>query len=91
MSFDRSQVPRWRPGYRFQWEPAQQAFVLLYPEGMVRLNESAGLIGELIDGQRDVAAIVGMLAQHFPDADDIGPDIDGFMEVAHGNHWLHFA
>jgi pyrroloquinoline quinone biosynthesis protein D len=28
--------------YRFQWEPAQNAFVLLYPEGMVKLGGSAG-------------------------------------------------
>ena len=27
--------------YRFQWEPAQQAYVLLYPEGMVKLGASA--------------------------------------------------
>jgi sulfatase maturation enzyme AslB (radical SAM superfamily) len=32
--------------------------VLLYPEGMIKLNESAALIGGLIDGQRDVAAII---------------------------------
>ncbi|HQE41111.1 MAG TPA: pyrroloquinoline quinone biosynthesis peptide chaperone PqqD, partial [Zoogloea sp.] len=30
--------------FRFQWEPAQQAHVLLYPEGMVKLNQSAGEI-----------------------------------------------
>jgi pyrroloquinoline quinone biosynthesis protein D len=31
-------------GFRLQWEPAQQAHVLLYPEGMVKLNGSAGEI-----------------------------------------------
>ncbi len=25
MSFDRSKIPTWRPGYRFQYEPAQKA------------------------------------------------------------------
>jgi pyrroloquinoline quinone biosynthesis protein D len=25
--------------FRLQWEPAQNAHVLLYPEGMVRLNQ----------------------------------------------------
>ena len=29
---------------RLQWEPAQEAHVLLYPEGMVKLNGSAGAI-----------------------------------------------
>lgn len=41
MSFDRNQVPAWRPGYRFQYEPAQKGHVLLYPEGMIKLNDSA--------------------------------------------------
>ena len=30
------------PGFRLQWEEAQGAHVLLFPEGMVRLSESAG-------------------------------------------------
>jgi pyrroloquinoline quinone biosynthesis protein D len=29
-------------GLRLQWEPAQSAHVLLYPEGMIKLNGSAG-------------------------------------------------
>ncbi|MFX5622761.1 pyrroloquinoline quinone biosynthesis peptide chaperone PqqD, partial [Acinetobacter baumannii] len=29
---------------RLQWEEAQQAWVLLYPEGMVTLNDSAAAI-----------------------------------------------
>ncbi|UPG84578.1 pyrroloquinoline quinone biosynthesis peptide chaperone PqqD [Luteibacter aegosomatis] len=88
----RGRIPQWRPGYRFQWEPAQDAFVLLYPEGMVRLNESAGMIGELIDGKRSVEAIVVALAAEFTDADseEIGADVDGFMQVAHEKHWLRF-
>ena len=30
--------------YRLQWEEVQQSWVLLYPEGMVKLNGSAGEI-----------------------------------------------
>ena len=37
MSFDRTLTPKWRPGYRFQYEPAQKGHVLLYPEGMIKL------------------------------------------------------
>ena len=51
-------VPRIGPGFRLQWEPAQDCHVLLYPEGMVKLNQSAGQILSRCDGQRDVAAIV---------------------------------
>ncbi|KXJ33156.1 MULTISPECIES: pyrroloquinoline quinone biosynthesis peptide chaperone PqqD [Pseudomonas] len=88
MSFDRTQVPRWRPGYRFQFEPAQHAHVLLYPEGMIKLNDSAAAIGGLIDGQRDVAAIIADLDERFPGVPELGADVEQFMEVARAEHWL---
>ena len=50
-------------GFRFQWEPAQKAHVLLYPEGMVKLNGSAGEIMKRCDGVRTVADIVADLGQ----------------------------
>ena len=28
--------------HRFQWEKAQDCYVILFPEGMVKLNGSAG-------------------------------------------------
>ncbi|MFK0087245.1 pyrroloquinoline quinone biosynthesis peptide chaperone PqqD [Pseudomonas sp. NPDC090755] len=88
MSFDRAQVPAWRPGYRFQYEPAQKAHVLLYPEGMIKLNESAALIGGLIDGKRDVAAIIAALDKQFPGVPELADDIEQFMEVARAEHWI---
>lgn len=88
MSFDRSKVPSWRPGYRFQFEPAQNGHVLLYPEGMIKLNESASEIGKLIDGERDVAAIIAKLDEQYPGVPDLGDDIEQFMEVACEQHWL---
>ena len=91
MSFDRSKIPTWRPGYRFQYEPAQKGHVLLYPEGMIKLNESAALIGGLIDGQRDVAAIIGELNSQFPGVPELGDDIEQFMEVARAQHWIELA
>ena len=45
--------------FGLQWEPAQDAHVLLYPEGMVKLNSSAGGIMTRCDGVRTVADIVG--------------------------------
>lgn len=88
MSFDRTHIPKWRAGYRFQYEPAQKAHVLLYPEGMIKLNESAALIGGLIDGQRDVAAIIAVLDQQFPGVAELADDIEQFMEVARAEHWI---
>ena len=91
MSFDRNQVPAWRPGCRFQYEPAQKGHVLLYPEGMIKLNDSAALIGGLIDGQRDVAAIISELEQQFPGVPEVADDIEQFMEVARAEHWIVLA
>ena len=87
MSFDRSKTPTWRQGYRFQYEPAQKGHVLLYPEGMIKLNESAALIGGLIDGERDVAAIIAALDAQFPGVPELGDDPEQFLEAARAQHW----
>lgn len=91
MSFDRLLVPRWRPGYRFQFEPAQNAHVLLYPEGMIKLNESASAIGGLIDGQHSVALIIDALDLQFPGFPELGADVEQFMEVARAEHWIELV
>ena len=91
MSFDRSKKPTWRQGYRYQYEPAQKGHVLLYPEGMIKLNDSAALIGGLIDGERDVAAIIAELDKQFPGVPELAEDIEQFMEVARAEHWITLA
>ncbi|WNG15299.1 pyrroloquinoline quinone biosynthesis peptide chaperone PqqD [Cystobacter fuscus] len=91
MSFDRNQTPRWRHGYRFQYEPAQKAHVLLYPEGMIKLNESAAAIGGLIDGARSVQAIINELDQRYPGVPELGEDVEQFMEVARAQHWIELG
>ncbi|WP_175690323.1 pyrroloquinoline quinone biosynthesis peptide chaperone PqqD [Burkholderia anthina] len=91
MSFDRNRVPRWRTGFRFQFEPAQDAHVLLYPEGMIKFNGSAGAIGQLIDGVRSVADIVAHLEGQFPGVPELGVDVEDFMETARAEHWIELA
>lgn len=86
--FDLNLVPIWRQGYRFQFEPAQNAFVILYPEGMIKLNDSAGAIGQHIDGQRTVAAIVALLKQQFGDIAEIEQDVVDYMRVAQQQFWI---
>ena len=73
--------------FRFQWEPAQQGFVLLYPEGMVKLPGSAGEIMKRIDGKSSVRAIVEDLQTTFPGAALRG-DVIGFLEHVHGKGWI---
>ncbi len=74
--------------YRFQWEPAQNCHVLLYPEGMVKLPGSAGEIMKRVDGSRSLDAIVAELQAAFPAAPDLRADVVDFLEVAHGNGWI---
>ncbi|WXL27446.1 pyrroloquinoline quinone biosynthesis peptide chaperone PqqD [Ectopseudomonas mendocina] len=82
------QVPKLRRGFRFQWEPAQQCHVLLYPEGMIKLNDSAGEILKQIDGSTCVGEIIGRLQSQFPDVPGIDEDILAFMEVASAQFWI---
>lgn len=81
-------VPAIRRGFRLQFEPAQGCHVLLYPEGMIKLNDSAGEILQQVDGKRSVAAIIDSLHQRFPDVPGIDEDILAFMEVAHAQFWI---
>ena len=83
-------VARIGHGFRLQWEPAQSCFVLLYPEGMVKLNQSAGEIMKRCDGQRDVAAIVADLEAAFATI-GLERDVLAFLELARGQRWLDWT
>jgi len=79
--------PRIGRGFRLQWEQAQQAWVLLYPEGMVKLNGSAGEILRRCDGASSIAAIVAQLESAFGVA-DLSADVQAFVELARARRWL---
>lgn len=83
-------VPRLGHGFRFQWEPAQGCHVLLYPEGMVKLNQSAGEILKRCDGQADVQGIVADLETAF-NAQGLRPEVETFLEIAAGKRWVTLA
>jgi pyrroloquinoline quinone biosynthesis protein D len=85
---ERQQAPALRRGFRLQWEPRQECHVLLYPEGMIKLNGSAAQILGLVDGQRSVAAIIEQLATRFPGVPGIDEDVLAFLEVAHARFWI---
>jgi pyrroloquinoline quinone biosynthesis protein D len=81
--------PRIGRGFRLQWEPVQDAWVLLYPEGMVKLNQSGGEILKRCDGTRSVAQIVAELEQAFG-MQGLEKDVVGFMEIAGKQRWLEW-
>lgn len=80
-------TPRVSKRFRLQWEEAQQAWVLLYPEGMVRLNQSAGEILRRCDGARSVTEVVADLEQAFATT-GLEADVLAFLELARKQQWI---
>lgn len=74
--------------HRFQWEEAQNCYVILFPEGMVKLNGGAGEVLNMVDGKRTVTDIMTELKAKFPDAPDLEQDIVGMLELAIEKAWL---
>ena len=74
--------------HRFQWEEAQSSYVILFPEGMVKLHGGAGEVIQLVNGKATVGDIVTALKEKFPDADNIETDIIGMFDMAVGKAWL---
>jgi pyrroloquinoline quinone biosynthesis protein D len=87
---DDTLIPRLGHGFRLQWEEAQGNHVLLYPEGMVKLNRSAGEILSRCDGQATLGQIVEQLHAAF-NAQGLRPEVEKFLEIAAGNRWVVLA
>ena len=87
MALSTDTQPRIGPGFRLQWEPVQNCHVLLYPEGMVKLNGSAGEIMKRCDGQRNVGDIVADLELAFS-ANGLQGEVLAFVEMAGKQRWL---
>ncbi len=73
--------------FKLQWEAAQNAHVLLYPEGMIKLNASAGEILKRCDGKATVDEITADLEKAFS-ATGLFADVAGFLTMAIGRQWV---
>ncbi|WP_025372150.1 pyrroloquinoline quinone biosynthesis peptide chaperone PqqD [Advenella mimigardefordensis] len=73
--------------FRLQYEKAQNAYVLLYPEGMVKLNDSAAEILRRCDGDRTIAQIVADLEQSFATT-GLQNDVESFLQAAQERGWI---
>ena len=85
-----SSIPSINPLFRLQFEQAQDSWVLLYPEGMVKLNQSAAEIMQRCDGIKDVNSIVAELSKAF-DTEVLISDVTGFVDVAVEQNWLNIS
>lgn len=82
--------PQLNPHYVFRWEASQDAFILLYPEGLIKLNASAGEILKRCDGSRDMDAVIADLSADFPgNQDEIDRCTRAFITMARNKGWLH--
>lgn len=79
--------PRLAAGHRLQWEKAQDTHVLLYPEGMVKLNATAAQILQRCDGNRSVSELVSELETEFGQT-GLGPDVETFLTEARHRRWI---
>lgn len=86
--FSADSVPVLAQGYRFQWEPAQDCNVLLYPEGMVKLNGAAGeILKRISENKQTVAELIAELKIAFNGV-DLDDDVYKFLEEAYDNDWI---
>ena len=79
--------PRLSRRMRLQYEPAQTRWVLLYPEGMVQLNDSAAEILRRCDGSKSVSAIIDELEARF-NVQGIAPQIHSSIAEGTKRGWL---
>lgn len=86
--FNAESVPVLALGYRFQFEPAQNCNVLLYPEGMVKLNGAAGeILQRISEKKQTVSELIAELKLAFNGA-DLDDDVYTFLEEAYNNDWI---
>jgi pyrroloquinoline quinone biosynthesis protein D len=82
-----SNVPALSKHYRLQWEEVPKAYVILYPEGRVQLNMSAGEIMKRVDGKATILAIAEDLQKTFNEA-DLKNDVLAGLEIAYKQGWI---
>ncbi len=80
-------IPTLNSLFRLQYEQAQESWVLLYPEGMVKLNQSAAEIMQRCDGKKNIGHIVKELETAF-ETTVLVNDVTGFVSVAIEQNWL---
>ncbi len=79
--------PKLSRGYRMQYEQVQSAWVLLYPEGMVKLNDSSAEILRRCNGERSIDAMVADLEILF-NTKGIAPQVRELLQEGMRRGWI---
>jgi pyrroloquinoline quinone biosynthesis protein D len=73
--------PRLAGKARLKWDAVREKHLLLFPEGVLVLNQTAHDVLALCDGQRAVAEVVEALAtQYASDANAIAGDVKEILQ-----------
>ena len=91
MTIEQKDIFKIAAHHRFQWEEAQQSHVILFPEGMVKLNGSAGEVLSLVDGRNSIDQIIASLKIKFKDVEGIEKDILSMIQFALDKAWIEKA
>jgi pyrroloquinoline quinone biosynthesis protein D len=78
---------RLAPGRQVRAEKPRDCHVLLYPTGMVQLNECAAAILALCDGTRTREEIIAHITPRTREA-DLAVDVRAFLDVARERGWI---
>jgi pyrroloquinoline quinone biosynthesis protein D len=87
MDINKENIVEIAPTFRVQWEEVQDCYVVLYPEGMVKLSQSAGEIMKRVDGQTSIESIIKDLETTFSET-NLESDVIQFLEVAYDTGWI---
>lgn len=82
--------PRLRSPGRMKYDRARQSELLLLPERVVELNEAAGAILRLCDGQRTIAQMIEELESKYGQT-GLTDDIVEFIRSAAERGWLELC
>ncbi|WP_158630061.1 pyrroloquinoline quinone biosynthesis peptide chaperone PqqD [Cohnella sp. AR92] len=85
-----SERPRLRRPGRMKYDKARQSEMLLLPERVVELNEAAGAILRLCDGNRSIAQLIEELETRFGQT-GLENDIVEFLASAEERGWLELC
>lgn len=86
-AISKTSIAKVTDGYRLQFEEAQDTWVLLYPEGMVKLNQSAAEILKRCDSERNVASLIEQLETDFEQT-GLEDDVMSFLSIAREQKWI---
>jgi pyrroloquinoline quinone biosynthesis protein D len=82
-------IPRLAPHVTLRWQPAREEWLLVLPEEVVVLNETAAAVLALVDGQRPVESIVAALREEYDEVEV--SDVTDLLHGLAGKHLVELA